>query len=49
MEIRPGIESSRSRLARGLAKLGTAGLVFFLLKGLAWVLVPLAIAYWSGR
>lgn len=35
----------RSTLRRWLSRLGVAGFAFFLLKGLAWLLIPIALAY----
>jgi hypothetical protein len=31
-----------------LARIGVAGFFFFLIKGLAWLLVPAALVMWDG-
>ncbi len=37
------------RLARWVARFGVAGFLFFLIKGLAWLIVPAAIAAYAAR
>jgi len=39
----------RRRVPRWLARLGVAGFVFFLLKGLAWLLIPAALAAYAAK
>ncbi len=39
----------KSKLRRWVAKLGMAGFLFFLIKGLLWLLVPAALAYFGSR
>jgi hypothetical protein len=36
-------------LARWIARVGIAGFLFFLIKGLAWLIVPAAIAAFAAR
>jgi hypothetical protein len=39
----------KNKESRGwLARLGVAGFCFFLVKGLAWLVVPLLVVNWSG-
>lgn len=42
-------ESPRARWMARLRRLGVAGFAFFLIKGLAWLLVPLAYAWYANR
>jgi hypothetical protein len=39
----------KGRLARWIARFGVAGFLFFLIKGLAWLIVPAAIAAYAAR
>lgn len=41
--------AGRGRLARWIARFGVAGFLFFLIKGLAWLVVPAAIAAYAAR
>jgi hypothetical protein len=38
----------RSRLRRLAARFGIAGFLFFLIKGLLWLLIPLLVAFWGS-
>lgn len=40
---------NRSRAARWVARFGVAGFLFFLIKGLAWLIVPAAIAAYAAK
>lgn len=39
--------SERSGLAKWIKRFGFAGFMFFLIKGLLWLIVPAAIAYFA--
>lgn len=41
--------AKRGRVARWVARFGVAGFLFFLIKGLAWLIVPAAIAAYAAR
>lgn len=38
-----------SRFKRVLKRFGIAGFLFFLIKGLLWLLIPAALAFWGQR
>lgn len=40
---------NRSRAARWVARFGVAGFLFFLIKGLAWLIVPALIAVYAAK
>jgi hypothetical protein len=40
---------NHSRVARWVARFGVAGFLFFLIKGLAWLIVPAAIAAYAAK
>ncbi|MGP1309701.1 MAG: hypothetical protein ACTS27_05835, partial [Phycisphaerales bacterium] len=42
-------EPRRGRAARWVARFGVAGFLFFLIKGLAWLIVPAAIAAYAAK
>lgn len=41
--------AKRGRVARWVARFGVAGFLFFLIKGLAWLIVPAALAAYATR
>lgn len=41
-------ETSASRRGLWMKRLGVAGFVFFLVKGLLWLLIPAAIVAWRA-
>jgi hypothetical protein len=43
----PAAESSGSRTARWGKRIGTIGFLFFLVKGLLWLLIPALILAWQ--
>jgi hypothetical protein len=43
----PGAETSGSRTARWGKRIGTIGFLFFLVKGLLWLLIPALILAWQ--
>lgn len=45
----PAPAAKKSRVARWIARFGVAGFLFFLIKGLAWLIVPAAIAAYAAR
>jgi hypothetical protein len=38
----------KSRWRRFAARFGVAGFLFFLIKGLLWLLLPLLVAFWGS-
>lgn len=40
---------NRSKVFHWVKKLGAAGFLFFLIKGLLWLLVPAIIAYYTAK
>lgn len=46
-QMRTSLKSSRA--ARIVARFGVAGFLFFLIKGLAWLIVPAAIAAYATK
>lgn len=38
-------EKNKSRLSRWIKRFGFAGFMFFLIKGLLWLIVPALVAY----
>jgi len=40
-------KNERSGLAKWIKRFGFAGFMFFLIKGLLWLIVPAAIAYFA--
>ena len=46
-EFKPEMKNEKSRLAKWLGRFGLAGFLFFLFKGLLWLVVP-AMLIWLG-
>ena len=42
-------DERRCPLPCWMARLGLAGVLFFLVKGLLWLAVPAALAYWAAN
>jgi len=45
--VKPSASKGREGWRRWLGKLGAAAFLFFLVKGLLWLLLPLAIMFWG--
>jgi hypothetical protein len=45
--VRPFARKGREGRRGWLGKLGAAAFLFFLIKGLLWLLLPLAIMFWG--
>jgi hypothetical protein len=45
--MRPFASKGAGGRRRWLGRLGTAAFLFFLVKGLLWLLLPLAIMFWG--
>lgn len=41
-------EGSKKGLRKWVKRLGVAGFLFFLIKGLLWLVVPAALLWWSA-
>lgn len=48
-EVPPPSEDTPKAAARWGKRLGIAAFLFFLIKGLAWLVVPAAITYFASR